>query len=305
MLIVVDFRFLCKKLSYSVVPGKGGTIVSSFPSEWEEIQFRIMKFLYCLRVEHPEAKIILANDSKPYWRTKWLEKWYAANNLEPVKYKGNRDGKKWSFQTPPADMEIMYSNVFEDGARAIGAMTLQVKGLEADDIFGIIAKTTKQDVIGYTGDSDWAQLVGGNIKVRSLISHKFMEPLDIRLKWIGGDDSDTVKGCPKYKANGEQYKHFGEGLAITHLKKYGDNWRDILDKNHLGKNITVTTLPCPNWDLEVSREALLENIQKYDWEPSVMDEYGVNEEIREQLNEVANIAAFRERIRLQCNKGEQ
>lgn len=290
-LMVIDWRAFVKNISYSTLNGK---IACSWPTETEEIGHRVAKRFYSLMKDYPEYHIVIANDMRPYWRHDYLTDWYTARELEPVVYKGNRDNVSWPFTTPVEEMERLYATLKFDMAKASGATICQDQGLEADDIFGILAATSGCNVLGITLDSDWGQLVGENVRVFNFAKNEWMPKTDMRVKYIAGDSGDNVKGCPKFKKNGEPTaKAWGFDGAEKFLKTADpDKWYEGFDVDHMEKNWVVTTLPCPLWDLKQAEESLGECSVSYEEDPSVWDTWGLTEPVRAVLDKKAERDAF-------------
>lgn len=304
--LIIDYRNLVKNLSYSIM---SGSIACAYPTEPEEIAHRIMKRFFCIRAEYPEARIIIANDKPPYWRHSFLLDWYSKKGLEPVIYKGNRSGASWPFQTDKVSMENLYSQMLEHSANSIGAIVVQDKGLEADDIWGILTQKLDGEIIGFSGDSDWRQCITKEKKIRVYdftrdIMH--YEPIDIRVKYLAGDSGDNIKGCTKFKKNGEPMKNgWGKDGAEKHIEANPDTWHVGIDKDELDKNWMVTTLPCPTWDIDQAEADLLESSVRYEVTDEYWDRYGVTANVRKSLQEKANRDAFISRLRMYLNDKEQ
>ena len=295
MIIVLDYRNFVKNLSYSIM---SGSVACCFPTEPQEIAHRVMKQLYSIRAEYKDANIIIANDVRPYWRHKYLLEWYSKKGIEPVIYKGNREKTSWPFATSPSDMESLFQQLLEHGARSIGASVIQDKGLEADDIFAIVAKTTDDQVIGYTADSDWCQLIDNRIRIYDFTKGILKtEKADIRIKWIGGDSGDNIKGCTKYKKDGSPMKN---GWGHDGAKKLLEdpNWESVLDKDELERNRIVTTLPCPLWDLDEVADDLMKCVTRYQATDEYWDRYGVTENVRKLLGDKANREHYLMKLRM-------
>lgn len=302
MNIVIDWRNLAKIQSYSIM---SGSIPMQMPTEMEEIAFRISKRMYMIKLDHKEDNILIAVDSKPYWRTKYLNDWYTSRGLEPIKYKGNRDDSNWPFKTSVEEMEDLYAQLLIDLSGAIGAKVVEDEGLEADDIWGLVASTS-ESAVGYTNDSDWAQLCNGNISCVNLSTGEITnEPYDIRIKWIGGDSGDNVKGCAKNKKDGTPAKNGWAHKGAKELLNDPD-WTKVVDADELERNRIVTTLPCPLWDMDQASDDLISCIKTYPRNDGVWDKYMVTAPIRKQLNskEERDIYIQRLRMHLQSRKNE-
>lgn len=299
-LIVLDWRNFVKNVSFSILNGQ---IACTWPTEQEEVAHRIFKRLYCLRLDHQDGRFVIANDVKPYWRTGYLAKWYGMRpGTGEVVYKGNREGAAWPFKCTPAEMEAVYAKCRFDAAKCLGGIIAQDEGLEADDIWGIISSKTTVEVVGISGDSDWAQCITpdtGRVKLFDFTKNTWVtEKADIRIKWIGGDSGDGVKGCTKLKKDGTpSTKGWGHDGAEKLLREQPDNWMDGLSKQELEKNWMVVTLPCPTWDLEESEQALLECSKEYALE-ECWDEYGITEGVRKKLAEKVERDAWSAKLRM-------
>ncbi len=295
MNIVIDWSALVKSTTYSIL---SGSIACSYPTEPDEVAHRVMKRLYCIRAEHPKDTIIFACDGKPYWRVKYLIDWYSDRGLEPVIYKGNRTNQSWPFATSVENMQSLQDLLLEQGAKAVGGIIIQEKGLEADDIWGIlVAGSSIVEFLAYTTDSDWRQLITKRVKVYDFandILHE--EPLDIRLKWIGGDSGDGIKGCTKLKKNGEPAKSgYGPKSAEKLLAQHPHDWTEFLDTEEVERNRNVVTLPCPLWDVEECYHHL--DYKEYETDESLWDEYGVTAPVRKMLDSKAERQMFIARLR--------
>ena len=295
MILVLDWRNFVKNMSYSIM---SSSIACAYPTEPEEIAHRVMKRLFCIRAEYPTATIVIANDHRPYWRHQFLLDWYSNKGWEPVIYKGNRDKISWPFATDSVTMESLYSQLLDHGAKAIGSVVVGDKGLEADDIWGIITATAGCDVLGYSGDSDWCQCINNRVKVYDFTTDTLRtEKADIRLKWIGGDSGDNIRGCTKLKKDGTPaQKGYGKKTAKDLLED--PDWQSKLPADELERNRTVTTLPCPLWNLEVVAEELDEVSTVHEQSDEFWDRYGVTEPVRKLMIVKANRDAFIAKLRL-------
>lgn len=303
-LVVVDYRALVKNISFSLL---SGSMAIQFPTEPAEIAYRLAKRFYCIRLEHPWHQIIIANDVKPYWRTFFLEEWYSARGQEPVVYKGNRGGREWPFQTPPETMEAVYQQLKVDLAKAVGGTVIESEGLEADDIWGLLAyqPASNRELVAYTTDSDWAQLItpDGRVKIYDFSRDEWRtEPADIRIKWIAGDAGDGIKGCTKLKKDGTPAKTgWGPAGAKKLLEENPEGWEKVLDPEELEKNKKVVTLPPPHWDIKQARHQLKEDIVSYKKEEGIFERYGVTKKIQDYLETEQGRKEFLNKLRMYLN----
>ncbi|MDO4966841.1 MAG: DNA polymerase I [Lachnospiraceae bacterium] len=139
-------------------------------------------------------------------------------------YKGTRKGM-------PDELREQVP-VLKELLKAMGVVTLEKPGYEADDILGTIAKKSEKDgltVSLVSGDRDLLQIATDNIKVRipktkggkteienyntqDVIDKYSVPPLGIiELKALMGDSSDNIPGVPK----------IGEKTATQLIVEYG------------------------------------------------------------------------------------
>jgi len=304
-MVIIDYRNICKISSYSIL---SGSIACCFPTETEEIAHRIAKRIYCLRLDYADDQIILANDRAPYWRTAYINKWYSAQGLEPIAYKGNRDGMAWSFASSKERLNEVYDVCEKQLADALDLTIYEDNGLEADDIWGILASTTKDKIIGVSSDSDWRQLCSETINVldpSTNILHK--DPVDIRPKLISGDRGDNVMGCNKRRKDGSLgATNWGIDGAQKLLTK--KNWSEGLDEAVLEKNYNVIKLPPPLWNLNEAKTAL--DACRIDPKlcdvKGTFDSFGLTEPVRKLLTDRSErdawIAKMRAHLQIENNK---
>jgi hypothetical protein len=198
-------------------------------------------------------------------------------------------------------METVFKQCRIDAAKTIGGVICQDEGLEADDVWGILASTWKGKVVGVSADSDWAQCIteDGRVTIYDFSKNIWVtEKYDIRVKWIGGDSGDGIKGCTKLKKDGTPSKTgWGHDGAIKLLAEKPDTWADGLSKAELEKNWMTTTLPCPTWDIEHAEACLADCSEAHDLE-ECWDNYGITEPVRKRLAEKAERDAWSAKLRL-------
>ncbi|MDO5755058.1 MAG: DNA polymerase I [Tissierellia bacterium] len=138
-------------------------------------------------------------------------------------YKGNRQ------ETPP-ELKDQFG-ILKDVLDKMKICQIDMDGYEADDIIGTMAKIAGEkdfDVLLFTGDRDYFQLVDSNIEV--LLTRKGISNLElfdvktihkeygvtpkelIEVKGLMGDTSDNIPGVPGV----------GEKTALKYIKKYGN-----------------------------------------------------------------------------------
>ena len=289
--VVIDFKCIYNIALYSILNGKRACM---FPTQEDEMKHRLFGILTCTRFKYPEAKIILANDTKPYWREGYMNKWYLERNQETVLYKGNRLDKDWVFQSTEEDMESAAGQVKISASRALDFYVIEDMGLEADDVWGLLVKQNDYDnLIGLTTDSDWAQLCGDKVAIEHPLTGELSRQIyDIRIKYVAGDPGDNILGCQKTAKT----RWAEKGVKNLLVK---DNWYEGLDKEVLDRNYVLTTLPCPLWNLEQSLK-MLEQITSVPKPCNFFDEasqYGYNEKLIEELKNEAAQDSFMDGLR--------
>lgn len=301
--VVLDWLNIARRLSYSIL---SGAVAPAFATEPDEIAHRIMKMMFVYRAERPDATFIFANDTRPYWRHEYLFNWYVERGLEPVEYKGNRKDTAWVFATPKEEMTRVWDYMLVVAAKSVGGQVIQDVGLEADDIWGVITATAPDDVhiIGYSSDSDWRQCIKDNVQVYDISTGELhSEPTDVRIKWIGGDRGDNVKGCTKLKKDGTPSKTgWGETTSAKLLKD--PDWESVLDPDELTKNKMVTTLPCPEWNVDEAMEAMLGLKVSYEQTDEFWTRFGITPQVQKLLALGAERAKILEEFRMFFMKDE-
>ena len=162
-----------------------------------------------------------------------LTKLAKANKIIPELYKENRKGKP----TPPAVINLEKQKPELRGMlSSTNIPQIVMPGEEADDVVASYAKryaSSAQDIVLYTNDKDYFQLLRGNI--RGLIGDKlYDEHLFAAMKgvtpqqWtdvggLEGDDGDNIFGVPGWgeKTSIEKIKEFGtlENLFAAYHKE--------------------------------------------------------------------------------------
>ncbi|NND65161.1 MAG: DNA polymerase I, partial [Gammaproteobacteria bacterium] len=159
---------------------------------------------------------------------------------------------------------------------ALGLPMLRVKGVEADDVIGTLAKQAHlQDIkaVISTSDKDMAQLVNGHIVIENTMTGKTMdhdgvvEKFDVRPDQIidylalVGDSSDNIPGVPKVgpKTAAKWLKEYDTiDNIVTNAEKItgkvGESLRDNLSTLELSKKLA--TIKC-DVELEAPMDDLL------------------------------------------------
>jgi DNA polymerase I len=140
------------------------------------------------------------------------------NDLYP-QYKANRPPM-------PEDLRVQIEPL-HDIIRAMGLPLVMVKGVEADDVIGTLARQASEqgmDTLISTGDKDMAQLVDEHVSLINTMSETFTDRAGVEEKFgvkpeqiidylaLVGDTADNIPGVPKC----------GPKTAAKWLQAYGD-----------------------------------------------------------------------------------
>ncbi|MDM8565693.1 DNA polymerase I [Candidatus Halobeggiatoa sp. HSG11] len=184
------------------------------------------------------------------------------NDLYP-EYKANR---------PPMDEDLAVQIPFVlEIVAALGFPVLQVKGVEADDVIGTLAKQAEADgksSLIFTGDKDFAQLVNDSITIVDTmknvkldaqgVENKFGIPPSLILDYLAliGDTVDNIPGVNKV----------GPKTAIKWLTTYGSLLEIIKNaceiKGKVGENLraTIPDLPLTQQLLTIKTDVVLTEV---------------------------------------------
>ena len=168
-------------------------------------------------------------------------------------YKANRDAT-------PDDL-LQQWPIIIDLVEALGLPTLSVKGVEADDVIGTLAKRGEaagHEVLIVTSDKDMAQLVNEHVKLVDTMKNRVMDPAGVAEKFgvppqyivdylaLIGDTSDNIPGVPlvgpKTAAKWLNEYHSLEGLlakADSIPGKAGENLRASLHQIPMSKDLAT------------------------------------------------------------------
>ena len=130
----------------------------------------------------------------------------------------------------PDDLRVQIEPLHEL-VQALGFPLLQVKGVEADDVIGTLAKqgvAAGMDVLISTGDKDMAQLVDGHITLINTMTDTRLDREGVKQKFevwpeqiidylaLVGDSSDNIPGVPGVgpKTAAPLLGHFGSLEAL-------------------------------------------------------------------------------------------
>ena len=138
------------------------------------------------------------------------------NEIYP-EYKANRE-------EAPESLKLQFPKIFEL-VRAFSIPMLAMKGYEADDIMGTIARAQEEsEVVLITGDKDFCQLVSKNVTLIDTMRERVTGVREVRQKYgiepgqmtdffaLVGDKIDNVPGV----------KGIGEKTASALISEYGD-----------------------------------------------------------------------------------
>lgn len=206
--------------------------------------------------------VVLATDRGPYWR-KRIAPYYKGQRAK------QRDDSGWNWEVI---FEAM-GKVREEIQEIFPYHTIHIKGVEADDIAGVLVKNLwhKYDrILLNSSDGDWAQLQKyKNVKQWSPIQKKWVTPevsahYHLMEKIIRGDRKDcvsSVKSVADFLLNGP------EGQRQKAIRKEELEF--------------LMTTPVENWPDEFMRKRFEENSQLLDLsrvpediESQIMDAFG-------------------------------
>ena len=144
---------------------------------------------------------------------------------------------------------------------ALGIKLLSIKGVEADDVIGTLAKEASEaglDTVISTGDKDMTQLVNKHIKVVNTMSNELLDEKGVENKFgvkpeliidylaLVGDTSDNVPGVEKVGPKTAvkwliEYGSLDEIIknAEKISGKVGENLRNGLSQLHVSKELVT------------------------------------------------------------------
>jgi len=144
---------------------------------------------------------------------------------------------------------------------ALGIKLLSIKGVEADDVIGTLAKEASEaglDTVISTGDKDMTQLVNKHIKVVNTMSNELLDEKGVENKFgvkpeliidylaLVGDTSDNVPGVEKVgpKTAVKWLTEYGSLDEIIKNAekisgKVGENLRNGLSQLHISKELVT------------------------------------------------------------------
>ena len=206
-------------------------------------------FARILRVYKPDYVVVCFDIGKSF-----------RSDLYPD-YKGHRPGM-------PDDLRAQWPH-FPELVEGFGFKSLAIKGYEADDVIGTIAKqhaSEDLEVWLVTGDKDYYQLVDENIRVLDLmkdveigipeVEERFGVPPELitDVRGLSGDKSDNIPGVPGIgdKTAAKLVNQYGTLEAVIEASpgikgKRGENLRNHKDDAILSKQLCTifTEVPLP------------------------------------------------------------
>lgn len=243
-LVVIDWPSFCKTIAESLMAGYR---VCTRPTEPEEIGHRLLLQAAAMRHYHPQEEIVLVTDSHPSWREAWLLDWCLAHGVELIRYcnPGSRVSSPWKFASIPQELEALFSQMLGVVAESIGATIVSGPGLEARDLWSMVATSHLGKVVGVTEDLDWeATAAVDNRVVVMTLAGAVMSMQDLRIKWIGGEPSAGIPGLAKRRKNGTlANRSWTQDSARTLLDV--PDWEPQVDAGELARNQVLVNLPPP------------------------------------------------------------
>ena len=183
---------------------------------------------------------------------------------------------------------------------AQGYPTLSIKGVEADDVIGTIAKAAAgqgYEVTISTGDKDLAQLVNPNVRLvdtmkdviydRDGVIEKFGVTPEQMIDYLTlvGDTSDNIPGVPKVGPKTavkwlQEYTDLDELIANQDKigGKVGENFRDSIEQLELSKALVTIRLDV---DIESEIDSYIEQAMDQEALTELYTELGFNSWLEE------------------------
>lgn len=243
-LVVIDWPSFCKTIAKSLMAGYR---VCTRPTEPEEIGHRLLLQAAAMCHYHPQGEIVLVTDSDPSWREAWLLDWCLAHGVEPIRYcnPGSRVSSPWKFASMPQELKALFSQMLGVVAESIGATIVSGPGLEARDLWSMVATSHLGKVVGVTEDLDWeAAAAAHNRVVVMTLAGAVMPMQDLRIKWIGGEPSAGIPGLAKRRKNGTLANRSWTQDSAGTLLDIPD-WESQVDAGELARNQVLVNLPPP------------------------------------------------------------
>ncbi len=201
-LVVIDGNSLINRAFYAL------PLLSNKDGEYSNAVYGFVNMLIKIIQEHNPTHIAVAFDfGKKTFRNKLYED-----------YKGTRKGT-------PEELKSQFP-ILKKILSAMSVKTIEIEGIEADDIIGVLTKKFDLPTVIFTGDKDSLQLIDGTTEVwltkkgisdvqimneKTLKETMGLEPYQIiEMKALMGDSSDNIPGVAGV----------GEKTALDLLSKY-------------------------------------------------------------------------------------
>lgn len=203
------------------------------------------------------------------------------------KYKGNRSGREWVFETSPEEIQEVFNQVALDLTAIIpNCRIVDAELAEADDIAGVLTHFFKdQPQIMATVDSDWYQLINDELD-HSVYNIAHMEYVntnteqvkeDLQLKYVMGDSGDGISGC---YIDGKS----GRLGAKKAAKVIEDGEIDTINQAVYERNQKLIGLDCDTIPKMIQRNVMeAYGLNERKLEPTTWDDLTLNKLERETL----------------------
>lgn len=133
----------------------------------------------------PEDEVVVAIDSRPYWRSKYFPN-----------YKKNRKPLKEKYDVPWDDVYEISDHITQAIREVFGWKIVEIPTVEADDIIAVLSRYSSEPVIIMSRDGDFKQLHTDRVRQYDNIGQKFIKENDpinfLNAKIIAGDAKDGV-----------------------------------------------------------------------------------------------------------------
>lgn len=253
MILLLDGNYVCQRVLYTdvFIPSK-----DEIPSEFLQSLMLVMDKIS--RYSSDLSNIIVCWDSRISFRKQ-----------ASLEYKANRGLDRTESEKEKFDLFFVHLHTFRDILDKIGIVSIEIEGLEGDDIVAMaknrIRKDSDESILFVSNDQDLYQLIdkdttmlkpvkGGydTYDLEDFRSEWGIEPEEwILVKAIGGCKTDNVSGL----------EHVKERTAIKILKGIKEVDEEALEAV-INKNLHLVQLPYQDMEIEsigqskVNREVL-------------------------------------------------
>jgi len=184
IVILIDFSALFLRMSYAMLE----ELQKSAFEDWGMVKHALMGNILDFKKRFPRAKVVIATDTKEsgkYWR-----------HVIFPNYKGNRTQES---TIPREILRARSTELRDELTSATPWKIVEVPQAEADDIIGVLAKTSLlKDAIKivFSSDKDFIQLIDENVYVYDPLKRIIVDEADPKLflfrQIIKGDLGDAV-----------------------------------------------------------------------------------------------------------------